>query len=133
MTKMLYSNTDETVYASLYRNRLVVAKLVTWLAPAFDPFWQGYAEVLPEDGLDPKDLMETDDIYNLDHMVSCGVSWGGYLKLQLRPGFREPHQFLMFETSTDDLQDTMGTACELADQIIEYGKQHRQRAKRGAS
>ena len=132
MTKMLYSNPDETVYVSLYRNRLVVAIYITRFSPTFEPFWEGYAEVLPEDGLDPKDLMETDDIYNLDYMLpGRGLGWGGYLELV--PGVLTKHQFLGFDGKADSLQETMGTACELADQIIEYGKQHRQKLKRGAS
>ena len=131
MTKMLYSNPDETVYVSLYRNRLVVAIYITRFSPAFEPFWEGYAEVLPEDGLDPKDLTETDDIYNLDYMLpGRGLDWGGYLHLM--PNTHAKQQFLGFGSKTDNLQDTMGTACELADQIIEYGKQYRQKLKRGA-
>ena len=132
MTKMLYKTPDETVYTSLYRNRLVVAKYITRFCPTFEPCWEGYAEVLPEDGLDPKDLMETDDIYNLDYMLpGHGLDWGGYLFLA--PHVWSKRQFLGFGSETENLQETMGTACELADQIIEYGKQNRQEQKRGAS
>ena len=128
---MLYSNPDETVYVSLYRNRWVVAKYITRFCPTFEPFWEGYAEVLSEDGLDPKDLMETDDIHNLDYMVpGHGLDWGGYLYLMSDTNLKR--QFLGFGSETESLQGTMGTACELVDQIIEYGKQHRQQLKRGA-
>jgi hypothetical protein len=51
----------------------------------------------------------------------------------LIPGVLTKHQFLGFDGEADSLQEAMGTACELADQIIEYGKQYRQRLKRGAS
>lgn len=129
MTKMLYNSESETVYTSLYRNRLVVVKYMA--EQDIEDWWEGYVEVLPEDGLDPEDLMETDDIYNLDYMVPGGLDWGGHIDLM--PGYRTKREFLGFEDKTESLQETMGTACELADQIIEYGKKHRQYQGRGAS
>lgn len=129
MTKMLYNDENGTVYTSLYRNRLIVVKYMA--DRDFEDWWEGYAEVLPEDGLAPKDLMETDDIYSFDDWVPGGLDWGGHIDLM--PGYRTKREFLGFEDKTESLQETMGTACELADQIIEYGKQHRQKLKRGAS
>lgn len=131
MTKMLYSNPDETVYISLYRNRWVAVSHETWDTPI--DWWCGYAEVLPEDGIDLSD--EQGSFPNFDYPGDWSLSAEHFESLP--PDSRgQQRLFLGFNTDSPkladyDLQKTMGAACELVDQIIEYGK--RQRAKRGAS
>lgn len=131
MTRVLYSAPGETVYASIYRYRLVVAKKLFADDPYLGSWWCGYAEVLPEDGIQVQDFDGYDQVAAFD--VPGGLTFGGVLDLM--PGVGAKRQFLGFDTShvslgDFDLQKTMGAACELADQIIEYGKQRRK--KRGA-
>lgn len=133
MTKMLYSNPDETVYVSLYRNRWVAARHETWDTPI--DWWCGYAEILPEDGIDLSD--KQGGFPNFDHPGDWPLS-AQLLELFPPKGRGQQRLFLGFDTDSPsladyDLQKTMGAACELADQIIEYGKKHRQKLKRGAS